>query len=118
MAVTNQLQKAGDYILDGPLIAGSSGSQYNFDSLVQEITIYQDLDSPYMSGSIFVTDASGLYEQLPIYGQERVLFTLRTPGASNQIDFSTYHGAILFKNLEMKLVMLLLFLKMYLIKRY
>ena len=94
MPVREDFQRPGDYILDGPLIAGSSGSQYNFDSLVQEITIYQDLDSPYMSGSIFVTDASGLYEQLPIYGQERVLFTLRTPGASNQIDFSTYHGAI------------------------
>ena len=62
MPAREDFQRPGDYILDGPLIAGSSGSQYNFDSLVQEITIYQDLDSPYMSGSIFVTDASGLYE--------------------------------------------------------
>ena len=88
------LQRAGDYILEGPLIAGSSGNNYNFDSLITELNIFQDIDSPYMSGSIFVTDTSGLYEQLPIFGQERLLFTLRTPGANNTVDFSDYHGAV------------------------
>ena len=30
------LQRAGDYILEGPLIAGSSGNNYNFDSQITE----------------------------------------------------------------------------------
>ena len=94
MPEKNTLHKAGDYILEGPLMAGSSGENFSFQDLVSEINIYQDIDSPYMSGSIFVNEAAGLYERMPIYGQERLLFTLSTPGARNSVDFSDYHAAV------------------------
>ena len=94
MPEKNTLHKAGDYILEGPLMAGSSGENFSFQDIVSEINIYQDIDSPYMSGSIFVNEAAGLYERMPIYGQERLLFTLSTPGARNSVDFSDYHAAV------------------------
>ncbi len=94
MAVKEDFQKPGDYILEGPMLVGGSGEMYNFDQMVQEVNIYQDLDTPYMSGSIFVIDAAGMAEQLPILGQERILFSLRTPGSSHSVDFSDYHGAV------------------------
>jgi len=87
-------QKPGDYILEGPMLVGGSGTMYNFDKLVSEVNIYQDIDTPYMSGSIFVSEASGLYEILPILGQERLLFELRTPSTSDSVDFSTYHAMV------------------------
>ena len=66
MPEKNTLHKAGDYILEGPLMAGSSGENFSFQDIVSEINIYQDIDSPYMSGSIFVTEAAGLYERMPM----------------------------------------------------
>ena len=94
MAVKEEFQRPGDYILEGPMLVGGSGEMYNFSDMVQEVNIYQDLDSPYMSGNIFVIDSAGMAERLPLLGQERILFTLRTPGAGNTVDFSEYHGAV------------------------
>ena len=47
MAVKEDFQKPGDYILEGPMLVGGSGEMYNFDQMVQEVNIYQDLDTPY-----------------------------------------------------------------------
>ena len=89
MPEKNTLHKAGDYILEGPLMAGSSSENFSFQDLVSEINIYQDIDSPYMSGSIFVTEAAGLYERMPIIGEEFLHITFKTKGATSddEIDF-------------------------------
>ena len=71
MADSNTLQSAGDYHLDGALIVGSSGESINVIDMVGELSIYQSLDSPYMSGNILLTDNSGIAENLPLLGQER-----------------------------------------------
>ena len=47
-----RLQKAGDFILDGVLIVGSSGIRVNIIDQVQELNIYESIDSPYISGNI------------------------------------------------------------------
>ena len=36
-----RLQKAGDYILDGALIVGSSGARINVTDQVRELNIYE-----------------------------------------------------------------------------
>ena len=88
------LEYPGHYKLDGILVVGTSGLRREISSVVQEISIYQSLDTPYMSGSVFVQEAAGLYETLPIIGQERLLFSLHTPGSEHRIDFSDYHAVI------------------------
>ena len=94
MATNNQLQSAGDYNLDGALIIGSSGKGINVIDQIGEFNIYQSLDSPFMSGNIMITDSSGITEILPILGQERLLFSLSTPGQESAINFNDYHAII------------------------
>ncbi|HIK87012.1 MAG TPA: hypothetical protein EYG07_00800, partial [Alphaproteobacteria bacterium] len=89
-----RLQKAGDFILDGVLIVGSSGARINIIDQVQELNIYESIDTPYISGNLLIADSSGVAEILPILGQERLLFKLRTPGHSDSINFNNYHAII------------------------
>ncbi len=90
----NTYQNAGDYTLDGVLIVGSSGEKINVYSQVKELNIYQSIDSPYMSGSVVISDAEGVAEILPFLGQERLLFRLQTPSHEGTVDFNEYHAII------------------------
>ena len=85
-----QLQKPGDYRIGTALVVGSSGMQINIKHLITELNIYQDIGTPFMSGSMVIEDAAGIYELLPFLGQERLLLNLWTPGANYKIDFVTY----------------------------
>ena len=89
-----RLQKAGDFILDGVLIVGSSGARINIADQVQELNIYESIDTPYISGNILLQDSSGIAESLPLLGQERLLFKLRTPSHEGSINFNNYHAII------------------------
>ena len=44
-----RIQKAGDFILDGVLIVGSSGARINVVDQVQELNIYESIDTTYIS---------------------------------------------------------------------
>ena len=89
-----RLQKAGDYILDGALIVGSSGARINVTDQVRELNIYESIDTPYISGNILISDSAGVAGTLPFLGQERLLFNLRTPSHLSAIDFNHYHAVI------------------------
>ena len=90
----NVLQAAGDYELDGALIVGSSGSSINIIDQLRELNIYQSIDSPFMSGNIVLADSAGVAELLPLLGQERLLFSLKTPGHESSVNFNDYHAII------------------------
>ena len=93
MADREVLQHPGDFLLDGVLIVGSSGVEVEVTELLKELNIFQSIDSPFMSGNVMIEDGSGLSEVLPFIGQERIIFSLRTPGRQ-KIDFNRYHGII------------------------
>ena len=67
-----RLQKAGDFILDGVMIVGSSGARLNILDQVQDFLIFQSIDTPYISGNIMISDSAGFAEVLPLLGQERL----------------------------------------------
>ena len=94
MADKNNLQYAGDYNLDGVLIVGSSGARIAVTDQVRELNIFQSIDTPYMSGNLILADSQGVGELLPLLGQERMLFSLRTPGHNGVVDFNEYHAII------------------------
>ena len=94
MADKNRLQHPGDYDLDGVLIVGSSGARIAVTDQVRELNIFQSIDSPFMSGNLILADSSGVGELLPFLGQERMLFSLRTPGHNGVVDFNDYHAII------------------------
>ena len=89
-----RLQGPGDFFIDGILIVGSSGARINVTDQVRELNIYQNLNTPYMSGNLLLADSQGVAEMLPLLGQERLLFSLRTPEHEGKIDFNNYHAII------------------------
>ena len=93
MADKERLQSPGDFFIDGVMIVGSSGARINVTDQVRELNIYQDLDSPFMSGSILLADSMGVAELLPFLGQERLLFSIKTP-TKRAVDFNKYHAII------------------------
>ena len=89
-----RLQGPGDFILDGALIVGSSGLRVNVVDQLIELNVYQNINSPYMSGNLLISDSAGVAELLPLIGQERLLFKFRTPQHEGTIDFNEYHAII------------------------
>ena len=90
MAATEHDYKPGDYILQYVGIIASTGTKLNVTKQIIELNIYQSIDAPCMTGDIVIQDSAGSAETLPIIGQERILFTLRTPGADGIINFEDY----------------------------
>ena len=93
MPQRDQIQSAGDYDLGQVAILGSSGHIVNITTQIKELNIYQSIDSPFMTGNIIIDDAKGVSSILPLIGQERLLFTFKTP-SSYPIDFDTYNAVI------------------------
>lgn len=93
MADKGAIQHPGDFDLDGLLIVGSSGLKMEVGNLVQEVNLFQNLNSPYMEGDILLNDNTGLSSRFPFLGQERLLFGFRTPGHFS-VDFNKYHAVI------------------------
>ena len=95
MSDRERLQGAGDFILDGALIVGSSGLRVNVIDQISQINIYESIETPYITGSLLLSDSSGVAELLPLQGQERLLLKLRTPGHASALDFNDYHAIII-----------------------
>ena len=95
MSDRERLQGPGDFILDGALIVGSSGLRVNVIDQISQINIYESIETPYITGSLLLSDSSGVAELLPLQGQERLLLKLRTPGHASALDFNDYHAIII-----------------------
>ena len=89
-----RFQSPGDFLVDGVMIVGSSGARVNVTAQIRELNIYQNINSPFMSGNLLLADSQGIAELLPLLGQERLLFSLRTPEHEGKIDFNNYHAII------------------------
>ena len=83
----------GHFILDGMLVIGTTGFHREISSIVSEISIFQSLDTPYMSGTILLNDGDDVSSGLPFLGQERLMFSVSTPGRM-KIDFNNHHAII------------------------
>ena len=55
MSDSERLQSPGDFFIDGVLIVGSSGARINVTDQVRELNIYQNINTPFISGSISET---------------------------------------------------------------
>ena len=83
------LQYAGEYSLDALRILTSSGVIFDIKKLVQYIEIYEDLDNPFLSGTITFLDIDNIIENAPIIGQEFLALKITTPDLEEiSIDFT------------------------------
>ena len=97
-------QKAGDYNLSAfinliPYNYDSDGSdikRLDIFNIVQEINIFESLNSDVITGNMVVVDATNTFGDVPIAGFERLEFKITTPGLSRVYDFSVKTGNPVF----------------------
>ena len=75
-----------------------SGTPKRLDirTLLVEFNIYEDLNSPFLSGDMTLIDGTNAIQELPITGFERLEFFFRTPGTTKGFDFSVKTGHPMF----------------------
>lgn len=91
--MSEELEYPGQFRLDGMVVYGTTGLHREISNVVEEISIYQSLNTPYMSGTILLNDADDVSSSLPFLGQERLAFGVRTPNRA-KIDFNIHHAII------------------------
>ena len=67
----DQLQFAGEFLIEDCTIVSTTGVEYNIIELVQEINIYENLYQASISGDIIIKDTNNIVDNFPILGEER-----------------------------------------------
>ena len=75
----------GDYKLDEIKIINAVGEPLTLRmGQVQELNIYEDINSSSLTGSMSIIDAHNIITQAQLQGNERLIFKLHTPGNSEE----------------------------------
>ena len=86
------IQYAGEYTLEDVRLFASSGNIIPLNGLVISISLFENIFSPTMSGTITLLDANSIVSNLPIIGQEFLSFKIKTAsiteGGTSVIDFT------------------------------
>ena len=93
---------AGDYSLTEIALINHQGEAIDIKLLVQELNIYESIYNNAVTGTVVITDAVNLINNLPIQGTERLAFKLKTPGTQESEDLidcteETGHPMHIFK---------------------
>lgn len=75
----NKLQFAGDVIIEKILITTPSGKYQDITNQVMAIQIFEDLFSPFITGSLIIRDSLDLINMFPLVGEERLDLKISTP---------------------------------------
>ena len=95
------LEKAGSYRLSqvdlvsyASPTGGTESFRQDISNLIQEINIYEHLESKTLSGDLTLIDATNVIATLPLTGYERIEFKLSTPGLGIEkgYDFTSISG--------------------------
>jgi len=70
---------AGEFVIDLAEIITVDGSPLNFTNKVVNITIFEDIENPYLTGNISFMDDHNVQNLLPLIGQELLKLKIRTP---------------------------------------
>ena len=85
---------AGEYELNDIQIVGQLLPRVSVRNLMIELNIYEDIHSPFMSGSLIMRDTMNHRANMSMTGQEEIEFRLRTNDECEEIDFKTVRGRI------------------------
>lgn len=69
----------GDFRSGEIILYGYNGTQFDISGLTAVVNVYQNLDSPFLSGNILFFDTMGIQTSLPIIGNEHLEFKFRNP---------------------------------------
>ena len=86
------LQHAGEFQIDMCELITSSGMRIDLTTSVMGLTLFEDISSLTVSGSIVISDSVNMVSHGPIIGQEYLHLKIKTPGFTKAgdgiIDFS------------------------------
>lgn len=74
------LKSAGDVEIRQLIIATSSGPSLDIRNQAMSINIYEDIFSPFITGTILVQDSLDFVNYFPLIGDETLYLTISTPG--------------------------------------
>ena len=80
MQFTRAPEGPGSYIFNKFDLISHKGVKVDLRRLFLDITIYEDITSPTLSGVVSISDAIGMYNNLPVFGEETL-----------DLDFNSQH---------------------------
>ena len=94
------LQYAGDYLVEKLELVTSAGTPIDLRSLYMGLTLYEDIFSLTVTGTLTIHDSTNLTSLGPIIGQEYLYIKIRT--APKTPKFLGNFGGHLWKNVEIR----------------
>lgn len=79
-----RIYTAGDVVVDEIKLVSYSGFELDLRKIVGDFSIYEDIYSNYLSGSLVFVDSMNLISNTPIIGDEDLYITFSTPGVDWQ----------------------------------
>ena len=74
------LQQAGEFQIEMCELITSSGMRIDLKTSIMGLTLFEDISSLTVSGSIIVADSVNMVSHGPIIGQEYLHLKINTPG--------------------------------------
>jgi hypothetical protein len=91
---------ATEYQLNELVLITHIGEQVSLRSIFVTISVYEDIFSPCLTGNVRVIDSSGLFDNLPIIGEEQIRLSFESTDPDNQVTFSKTFDVYEISNIE------------------
>lgn len=87
----NQLRFAGDVNIQKATLVSSKGVAQNIVNQVLQIRVYEDIFSPFISGSLIIKESFDFTNLLPLVGEEYLQLKIVTPTIERGVIEGTFH---------------------------
>lgn len=77
----------GDYILEKLEIKTRTGESLDVKRMIDELNVYEDIFSTFVSGNITLSDASGIMEEKLVNDLDEIFIEIRTPGSEDTLKY-------------------------------
>lgn len=95
----------GSYKLNDFRLIGASGTDVDLTRLFLEVNIFEDIRTPTITGDVMISDAIGLYNNLPVTGEEQLVldFNSEHDGTTEKVKFKrTYTTYKVSEKMQLK----------------
>ena len=75
--MADTITTAGEFVIDLAEIITVGGSSQNLSNKVVNVTIFEDIENPYLTGNISFIDDHNVQNLLPLIGQELLKLKIR-----------------------------------------
>jgi hypothetical protein len=88
---SNQLRFAGDVNISKAVIVSSKGVYQNITNQILQVRVYEDLFSPFITGSLIIKESFDFTNLLPLVGEEYIELKIVTPTVKQGTIEGTFH---------------------------